>query len=78
MSTEQPLTYYVMRAHDGDEMAIAYCATLTEAKQHAIAERGRDCTADLSIWTNRGGIVALMDRAGKLRRAFGTDRGMPL
>lgn len=70
--------YYVMKCMHGDECAIGYTQTIEQAKRIAIAERGRDCTADLSIWTNDGGMLALMDRAGKLRRCSGAQKGMPL
>jgi hypothetical protein len=64
---KKPLTYYVMSCIDGDECAVAYEQTLDAAEAKLRDEARRMPDADLSIWTNAGGIVAVWNR-GTLAR----------
>lgn len=64
---EKPVTYYVMQCIEGDECAIAYVDSFDAAAARMREEAARDRTAELSIWTNRGGMVAVWNRGEVVR-----------
>ena len=50
-------TYYVMQLIEGDECLLHHSPEVMAALEYARAEKRRNPHAELSIWSDKGGIV---------------------